>query len=239
MAPACVRWHGVADMDFLKLLRSFEDLHFEVLTWILYYPRTLWMVIRHPVQMVDYSNHEQTDEVPEQYTDTMSPPLLLLLTLVLTHVAEVNTHQEGIRAGSAMARAMVASDQNVIALRAFIFGLLPLFCAANYVRLKKLPLERKYLRAPFFGECYAATIFALMVAATTTISALVPSLHAVLLPIGYSLSAVWFLSVEVLQMRHSLGLSIVKALGLALWNLVKALAIVTVLALALAGRIDA
>src|SRR4051812_3770774 len=98
------------DLDFLKLLRSFEDLLFEVLTWIIYYPRTLWMVVRHPLQMLDYSNHEQTDEEQEQYTDTMSPPLLLLLTLVLAHVVEINTHQESIQAGSAMARAIVASD---------------------------------------------------------------------------------------------------------------------------------
>jgi hypothetical protein len=47
-------------LDFLKLLRSVEDLLFEVLTWIIYYPRTLWMVMRHPLQMIDYSDHEQS-----------------------------------------------------------------------------------------------------------------------------------------------------------------------------------
>jgi hypothetical protein len=224
-------------LDFLKLLRSFEDLLFEVLTWIIYYPRTLWMVVRHPLQMLDYSNHEQMDEEQEQYTDTMSPPLLLLLTLVFAHVVEINTHQESIRAGSAMARAIVASDQNVIALRAVVFGLLPLFGAANYVRSKNLPLERKYLRGPFFAECYAATVFALMVATTTTMSTLFPSARPLLLPVGYTASTIWFLTVEVLQMRRSLGFSIIKALMLATWNLVKALVIVIAVGLALAGQI--
>jgi hypothetical protein len=137
-------------LDFFKLLRSLDELLFEILTWIIYYPRTLWMVVRRPLRMIDYSNHEQVDKEEEQYTDTLSPPLLLLITLVFAHVIEVNVHREVIKAGSDMARAIVSSDQNVIALRAFVFGLLPLFTAAAYVKREKLPLERKYLRPPVF-----------------------------------------------------------------------------------------
>ena len=48
-------------MDFFKLLRSLDELLFEILTWIIYYPRTLWMVVRRPLRMIDYSNHEQVD----------------------------------------------------------------------------------------------------------------------------------------------------------------------------------
>ena len=167
----------------------------------------------------------------------MSPPLLLLLTLVLNYVVEINTHQESIKTGSAMARAIVASDQSVIALRAFVFGLLPLFGAVNYVRLKNLPLERKYLRAPFFAECYAATVFALSVAVTTrTLGTLVPSARPIVFTAGYLASTAWFLIVEVLQMRRVLTLSVAGALVLVTWNLVKALAIVIAVGIALAGR---
>ena len=95
-------------MDFFKLLRSLDELLFEILTWIIYYPRTLWMVVRRPLRMIDYSNHEQVDKEEEQYTDTLSPPLLLLITLVFAHVIEVNVHREVIKAGSDMARAIVA-----------------------------------------------------------------------------------------------------------------------------------
>lgn len=224
-------------MDFFKLLRSLDELLFECLTWLLYYPRTLWMVMRHPLQMIDYSDHEQTDQAEEQYTDTISPPLLLLLTLVLGHVLEVNTHSGTIKAGSDMARAIVASDQNVIALRAFVFGLMPLFTASYYLKRKKLPLERKHLRAPFFAECYVVAVFALFIEVTTGVSALFPDIGRVTLPLGYVSAATWYLSVEVLQLRRTLGLGVIAAMAQAAWVLLKALAIAILVALALAGGV--
>lgn len=43
------------------ILRSIEELLYEVMTWLIFYPRTMWQVIRHPGRMIDYSDHEQTD----------------------------------------------------------------------------------------------------------------------------------------------------------------------------------
>jgi hypothetical protein len=222
-------------LDFLKLLRSVEDLLFEVLTWIIYYPRTLWMVMRHPLQMIDYSDHEQSDDEQEQYTDTMSPPLLLLLTLVIGHVLEVTTRSLHIKAGNDMARMIVTSDQNLIALRAFLFGLLPLFAAQNYVKHKHLPLERKHLRAPFFGECYVAAIFALLVIVTTGVAAIFPMVKSLLIPLGVVGATAWFLTIETLQMRRALGFSTLAALTRAAWILAKALLLTVLVGVALAG----
>lgn len=227
-------------MDFLKLIRSLEDFLFEVLTWIVYYPRTLWIVIRHPLQMLDYSDHEQSDEEQEQYADTMSPPLLLLLTLVIGHAIEINMPSApSIRTGSDMARTIVASDQNLIALRAFLFGLLPLFAATNYVKHKHLPLERKYLRAPFFGECYVTAIFALLVIVTTGIAAMLPAAKPVLAPLGIAGSTAWFLTVETMQIKRALGFSAIAALAQAVWILAKALIITVLVGVVLAGGISA
>lgn len=153
-------------MDFLKLIRSFEELLFEVMTWLVYYPRTLWLTLRRPLEMIDYSNHELKENVEEQYTDTLSPPLLLLITLILAHVIELNLDLEHIRASSEATRAFFASDQNLIVLRSFLFGLLPLFAALAYVRRRGMPLERKNLRPPFFGQCYLAAVYALMVSSS-------------------------------------------------------------------------
>ena len=38
-------------MDFVKILRAFEEFLYEVLTWLLFYPRTLWRVTRRPLEM--------------------------------------------------------------------------------------------------------------------------------------------------------------------------------------------
>jgi hypothetical protein len=185
--------------------------------------------------MLDYSDHEQVDTDEEQYTDTLSPPLLLLITLVLAHVIEVNLHEETIRAGSDMARAIVSSDQNVIALRAFVFGLLPLFTAAAYVRRKGLPLERKYLRAPFFAECYVVAVFVVLISVASAVSAFYPQAGHIVLPIGYATATVWYLTIETLQFRRTLGLGAAPAFLQALWVLLKALFLATLVGLALAG----
>ena len=226
-------------MDFLKLLRSVEDLLFEVLTWIIYYPRTLWMIVRHPLQMLDYSDHEQVDPDQEQYTDTMSPPLLLLLTLVLGHVVEVSAREATIKTGSDMARMIVTSDQNLIALRAFLFGLLPLFAAENYVKHKHLLLERKHLRAPFFGECYVSAIFALLIIVTTGFAAVFPMTRSVLIPLGYAGAVTWFLTIETLQMKRALGLSTAAGLTCAIWILAKTSVITFLVGVALQGGLNA
>ena len=49
-------------MDFLKLIRSFEDLLFEVLTWLIFYPRTLWLTLRRPLTMAAYVEHEERED---------------------------------------------------------------------------------------------------------------------------------------------------------------------------------
>ena len=48
-------------MDFVKILRSFEEFLYEILTWLLFYPRTLWRVLRRPLAMMRYSDGEQND----------------------------------------------------------------------------------------------------------------------------------------------------------------------------------
>ena len=68
-------------MDFVKILRAFEEFLYEVLTWLLFYPRTLWRVTRRPLEMTRYSDAEQHDKAEKQYDDAISPPLFLILTM--------------------------------------------------------------------------------------------------------------------------------------------------------------
>ena len=35
-------------MDFMRLLRSFEELLYEVIVMLVFFPRTLWLTLRHP-----------------------------------------------------------------------------------------------------------------------------------------------------------------------------------------------
>ncbi len=225
-------------MDFLKLIRSFGDLLFEVLSWIIYYPRTLWLVLTHPLKMIDYSNHEQRDDETEQYTDTLAPPLLLFLTIMLLHVLAIGLgRSEHVHAANETVRNLINSDQNLVLLRSFLFGLLPLFAALKYVRKRKLPLDRKFLRPPFFGQCYLAAVYALMISLSNGLArGHFPG--AIWLGIAAFLAGTgWYWGVQAAQFRRALDVSWLRAISYAVWVYLEAMFYLLIVAVLLAGVI--
>lgn len=60
-------------MDFMKLLKSFEDFIFEAASWLIFYPLTLWRIMMHPLKTMDYSDREQSDGAEHSYDDALSP----------------------------------------------------------------------------------------------------------------------------------------------------------------------
>lgn len=227
-------------MDFIKLIRSFGDLLFEVLSWIIYYPRTLWLVLTHPLRMIDYSNHEQRDSEEEQYTDTLAPPLLLLLTILLLHFLAIGMGKtESIPVPNKSVHALINTDQNLVLLRSFLFGFLPLFAALNYVRKRKLSLERKNLRPPFYGECYLAAVYAIMISLSSAVGR---SHFDYSLGIGWALftaSTLWYWTIQAMQFRRALGLSMAHAAASAVWVYLEALFYLLIVALLLGGGLPA
>jgi hypothetical protein len=73
-------------MDFLRIIRSLEELLYEVRTWLVFYPRTLWRIAATPGRMMRYSDAEQADAPDRQYTATLSPPPFLMLTILISLV---------------------------------------------------------------------------------------------------------------------------------------------------------
>jgi len=73
-------------MDFMKWLSSFDELLYEVISWLVFFPLTLWRVCRRPMAMMDYADRQLRLPEPEQYADALSPPLFLALSLGLAHL---------------------------------------------------------------------------------------------------------------------------------------------------------
>ncbi|HUH09643.1 MAG TPA: hypothetical protein VLZ73_03745, partial [Brevundimonas sp.] len=69
-------------MNVLTILRSVEELLYEVISWLLFYPRTLWMTVTRPLRTMRYSDSEQRDRPEQQYLETLSPPLFLVLSIL-------------------------------------------------------------------------------------------------------------------------------------------------------------
>lgn len=149
-------------MDFIAIIRSLEELLYEVMSWLIFYPRTLWRTLRNPVAVTAYSDHEQNDLPDDRYADTLSPPLLLMITMVLTYVLSHWIGGAEPVATTEAGKAITESAKNLLLLRALIFAIIPLVIAAIGLRCSGIVIDRKTLRQPFYSQCFLVTPFALL-----------------------------------------------------------------------------
>ena len=61
-------------MDFMKLLKSIEELLYELISWFVFYPLTFWRIVRHPIATLSYAQKELTEKSENQFDDAVSPP---------------------------------------------------------------------------------------------------------------------------------------------------------------------
>ena len=150
-------------MNCFNLLQSLDELLYEVMSWLVFYPVTLWRVLVHPLKMMDYSDVEQGDVSDQQYTDTLSPPLFLLLSLIIVHAAEIAlVGNDAVVASKVGLSALVSTNTDLILLRIVLYSLFPVMMATRLVRARGLQVDRATLRAPFYSQCYVAAVLAMM-----------------------------------------------------------------------------
>jgi hypothetical protein len=209
-------------MDFLRIIRSLEELLYEVMGWLVFYPRTLWRIVTRPVSMMRYSDREQADTPEQQYADTLSPPLFLMLTILVAHGFALAMGAKMPEARNAVARMLLSSEQNLLILRSILFSIFALVAATTLIKRRQRALNRTTLRAPFFTQCYLTAPFALAVSvAATLIGTPSPSVHLA----GTMLTLagiIWYIWVETRWFRLELDLGAGRAFVLAFWSFLKA-----------------
>jgi hypothetical protein len=220
-------------LDLLKILRSFEEFLFEATSWLIFYPMTLWRVLRDPLAAMDYSDREQADPDERRYDDALSPPLFLLATLVLINLLLVAAHAPPPPGTSTLVRTLTESPQNLVLFRSLAFSLIPLVAAASLLHRQGRRISRETLRAPFYAQCYLAALCAAFV----SIGGLIFQRPEVANGIGGAIIVagfLWFQWVQTRWFRRRLNLGWVKAAAVALWATVRALAFLLVLLIPLA-----
>jgi hypothetical protein len=65
-------------MDFVKILKSFEEFVYEALTWLILMPRTLVRIVLRPNAMTHYAGAQLQVEETRRFNTALSPPLLLI-----------------------------------------------------------------------------------------------------------------------------------------------------------------
>jgi hypothetical protein len=207
-------------MDFFKIIRSLEELLYETITWLIFYPLTLWRCITRPEALMAYTTEELREEGDGRFSDLMSPPLFLMLSVLIAHGLEMLLRlkpEEADATMGEMGRMIVESEQNLLLYRSFLFALFPLVTAAGILRRKKLPLDRVSMRGPFFQQCYFAAPYGL---AVSSASALLRDPRILTDMIGAALFVVgtgWYLWVQSRWVHRELEIGKTQAAGLALW----------------------
>lgn len=143
-------------MDLMKLLKSVEELLYEIVTWALFYPMTLWRCLRHPHRMMSYAKAELDEDGVGRFDDALSPPIFLLLTIFLAHLVELGFGREGPALGG-----FLDSEQNLLFFRALSFSIFPLILALQDVRRRGARLTKETLKPAFYSQCYATVPFVL------------------------------------------------------------------------------
>lgn len=211
-------------MGFFTIIRSVEALLYEVMTWLVFYPRTLWSVLRHPRRMIDYSDVEQQEGDDEQYTDTLSPPLFLMLTILIAHgieLASVPVVEPGDHVGR-LEKLINGSEETLLLMRAIMFSLYPLMFAVALLKRNGTPLDRKTLRPPFYSQCYIGALFAALISAGSIMLRLksVNVQIAGLALIGTVM--LWYIAVQSAWLYDHLPHGWIRSTAVSAWTFLKA-----------------
>lgn len=205
----------------MKLLKSLEELLYELASWLVFYPITFWRSVVRPLEMMRYADGELDDAPEEQYDDTMSPPLFLLITLLLSQ--ELPSAMPSAYDMATIPKAL-SSDTNLLIARGVIFSIFPLVMAVTINRRKAVRLTRTTLRPPFFSQCFVVAPFALAGSLGFDLM-LIPEQKAVFEGMATLVIALaWYAQAEVRWFRLDLAIQTPLAIGLFLRALFIALA---------------
>lgn len=195
-------------MDFMKLLKSLEELLYELVSWLIFYPVTMWRSVVRPLSMMRYADTELSDRPEDQYEDTLSPPLFLLITLLLSQgisgwLPSVYDASLGVK--------QLGSGSNLLIARGIIFGIFPLCMAVTLLRIKKVRITRDSLRPPFFSQCYVAAPFALVVVLGFDLASMPHSQGAFASIFVLAFAFLWYAQAQIRWFRQDLHINTVRA----------------------------
>lgn len=191
-------------MDLYKLLKSLEEFLYEIIVLLVFYPRTMWLSLRYPQRMMDYADTELGDVQSGQYTDTVSPPLFLMITLGLTYAVGLMLHTPTLEEE---VPSLVADPERMLVFRVFAFSMLPLFLSLRLLHNLDIKLDRDTLRPPFYSQCFVTAPFTLALGVGLTLTTTGGSRSAWVGVVLMVLGTIWFIRQQAHWFSTKLGSS--------------------------------
>ncbi|MFN3820006.1 hypothetical protein [Blastomonas sp.] len=196
----------------MNILKSFENFIFEVVGWLYFYPRTMFLSLFRPGEMMAYADDELDDLPADQYESTISPPLFLLITIVLATWASDSISGPD---DPATTPALLLDWKNSLLLTASIYSVYPLVMAIALLRQRHRQIDRRALRPPFYSQCFVAAPFALANALAISLFALENDNAMIGGGAIFVATLIWYFILQARWFAHQLGVSTLRACWIA------------------------
>ncbi|HSD18288.1 MAG TPA: hypothetical protein VLC71_13650 [Thermomonas sp.] len=152
-------------MDLMRILRSLEEFLYELVGWLVFYPRTFWRVLRHPAAIARYTQLELEQEPERQFTETISPVLMLILSVALAHALEMLSRVPSVETNTPLAQVLLGSEEALLLTRCVVFCGYALVAALMTLRQQGKAITRETLRTPFSIQAFLVSPFVMLLSA--------------------------------------------------------------------------
>ena len=184
------------------------------MSWVIFYPRTLWRSVRHPLRLMARVDGELKLPPAEQFRDVVSPPIFLLLTVVAANGFQVAVFGENPLIDNGVGLASLISDNtSLILFRLVAFAMLPAIAGASALIGARRPVDRDTLQPYFYAQCFATTPVVLLCSVAETLSRLTQPVSDIAGAAVFGVAALFYLFVEARWFMKEVGRS--AAIGIA------------------------
>jgi UDP-N-acetylmuramyl pentapeptide phosphotransferase/UDP-N-acetylglucosamine-1-phosphate transferase len=153
-------------MDLTELSKSLEELIYDVMIWIIFFPYTLFLVLFRPGKMIAYVGAEMRKDGDNEtrFDRGLNPPLFLFLAIIAGWIMSPRV-PDSIKQEpqSAVAAAIAESDWNLLLFRMLLFCAFPLAGALIYEWRTPGGIGRESFRQPFYQQAYLCAPVALII----------------------------------------------------------------------------
>ena len=213
-------------MNFVQWLNSLDELLYELMSWLVFFPVTLWRIVARPLVTMRYAEDQLKLEQARQYRGTVSPPIMLILAAALGQAIGMAAGDTSRIITSHRGLANLVDDNTtLLLLRIVLYAVFALTMAARKVQRSSDSLDRDTLKAPFYAQCYLTAPFALVLSmGSLGIGSTDEELAAAALLIQ---AAAFFIygTVETLWFKHELSQSAARSIADATTGMVLSLAL--------------
>lgn len=151
-------------MDLMRILRALEEFLYELVGWLVFYPRTFWRIMRDPPASARYVLQELGGPPEKQFAGSISPVLMLILSVVLAHGIELLSRQPMPHIASPVGQRLFSTEQGMLITRCVVFSGYALIAALVTLRRQRLAVTRDTLRGPFAIQAFLISPFVVMLA---------------------------------------------------------------------------